>query len=341
MLTPPAEGDAADTKRKAVQAGLDEALLEKRRRSSDPAKTLTANGFVVGEIIGHGAFSIVKKAYWTQGNSYVAIKIMSKATASQMMLEKYVPRELDIIRDVRHENIIRFLEVIETTMRYYIVMQYAEKGSFLRLLRTEGRVAEVRARNYFSQLLCAVQYLHNNGIAHRDIKCDNVTLDAEDRVKLIDFGFSSRLWAAGNDHSTVNVEARLSSTYCGSYAYASPEILQFKPYDPISADIWACGVVLYALLFAKLPFTNDKSSSTVLKSIAKGVQFPSKVTVSDDVKYLLKQIFMPVKQRLTLAQVRRSVWFYVELQDAPYPADGKSTAGKNESPAIDALDNKK
>uniref|UniRef100_A0A182QVG3 Protein kinase domain-containing protein n=1 Tax=Anopheles farauti TaxID=69004 RepID=A0A182QVG3_9DIPT len=338
----PEEGADAVTTQTAVQKELDDALHERRRSSDSVSTTLATNGFVVGETIGKGAFSIVKKAYWSKANVHVAIKIMSKNSTSESFLKKYVPRELDIIRHVRHDNVIRYFELIETTMKYYIVMEYAEQGSFLELLRKKGRVGETRARKYYGELLSAVEYLHSNGIAHRDIKCENVTLDAQDRVRLIDFGFARRLWEAGKTPSNTQMKPSFSRTFCGSHAYASPELLHLEAYDPFPADIWACGVVLYALLFAKLPFENAKKVPTVLMSIAKGVQFPSGVAVSEDVKCLLKHIFKPVEDRITLAQMRRSLWFYAELENVPHPATAPSLTRDDESPASKKikLDNK-
>ncbi|XP_053672217.1 testis-specific serine/threonine-protein kinase 3 [Anopheles nili] len=301
---------------KETQEKLDTVLQENRRRSSDRPSTLEANGFFVQELIGRGTFSTVKKAYWLKKKKNVAIKIMSKSNTSDTFMLKYAPRELDIIRTVQHDNIIKFYEVIETTMRFYIIMDYAEKGSLLNLLREKKTLAESRVRTYYSQLIDAIEYIHKAGIVHRDIKCENVVLDSQDHVKLIDFGFACRLW----DQKTGQLNEMkpyLSQTFCGSHAYASPEILVFKPYNPIPADVWSSGVVLYALLFGRLPFTNGKDPKVLLKLIANGAKFPSDVVVSDNVQWLLNKIFVPATERMTVAQIRRFLRFCNE-------SDGKS-----------------
>ncbi|XP_035911105.1 testis-specific serine/threonine-protein kinase 3-like [Anopheles stephensi] len=296
-----------------AQTRLDEALQEKPR-TSDTVSTLAKYGYIVGDIIGQGAYATVKKAYWKKKRATVAVKIMSIAQAGTSFIEKCVPRELEVIHKLQHENIIHFYEYIETTMRFYIIMRYAENGSLLNLIRKEGRLAEARARRYYRELLDALQYMHSRGYAHRDIKLENLVLDGSDRLKLIDFGFACRLRDEDSASSgNIPQQPHLSETFCGSHAYASPEILRFKPYDPVPADIWASGVVLYSLLFGQLPFSNKRNVREMLKIIARGVQFPSTVRVSQEVKYLLKQIFVPVGQRLTGALIRRSLWFFIEL----------------------------
>ncbi|XP_049288178.1 testis-specific serine/threonine-protein kinase 4-like [Anopheles funestus] len=297
-----------------TQTRLDQALQENQHRTSDPVKTLAKSGYIVGDVIGQGTFATVKTAYWSKLKAKVAIKILSKTSASAHVAQKHVPRELEVIRTLRHPNIIHFYEIIETNMRYYIVMQYGENGTLLELMRTNRTLAEPRVRRYYGQIIGAIQYMHSCGFVHRDIKLENVVLDAKDQVKLIDFGFACRVRDEGTTLSSL-IEPYLSTTFCGSHAYASPEILQMKPYDPIPADIWASTVIIYALLFGRLPFTNSKNTKLLQQIIAKGVQFPSTITVTDEVKALMKQIFVPVRQRVTTAYILCSQWFLMELTE--------------------------
>ncbi|XP_053666040.1 testis-specific serine/threonine-protein kinase 4-like [Anopheles marshallii] len=297
-----------------TQARLDQALQEAQPRTSDPANTLAKSGYIVGETIGQGSFAVVKKAYWPRRNKTVAIKIMSKAQLKEQVLNKYVQRELDAIRSLRHEHIINFYEIIETNMRIYIVMQYAENGSLLQLVRMKTKLTEARVRRYYRQLIDAIHYMHSRFIAHRDIKLDNIVLDKNDQVKLVDFGFSCRVRHDGNDQSSL-VQPYLSESCCGSYAYASPEILYFTKHDPIPTDIWASGVVVYALLYGQLPFSNVKDAKIMREIIGRGVKFPSTVKVTDEAKLLLKQIFVPVAQRIPVEIIKRSLWFHLELTE--------------------------
>lgn len=168
-------------------------------------------------------------------------------------------------------------------------MQFAENGSILDLIHTERKLSESKACNLFRQLVAAVEYCHSMGVCHRDIKCENILLDENNTVKLIDFGFAKcykqMAKTAGEERlenllttqrrssilsnlSTIAHKKEknplLSDTYCGSYAYASPEILKGIPYDPFLSDVWAMGCVLYCMVCGRLPY-DDRIPSKLIK----------------------------------------------------------------------------
>lgn len=159
----------------------------------------------------------------------------------------------------------------------YIVMEYAESGSLLDIIRRDSYIDESRARKWFRQLVDSIDYCHERGVVHRwifnwcaknsivsslvsvrDIKCENLLMDSGYNVKLSDFGF------ARGHLKPKNGQLPLSETFCGSYAYASPEILRGIPYHPQQSDIWSTGVVLYAMVFGRLPF-DDANYNLLLK----------------------------------------------------------------------------
>lgn len=160
-------------------------------------------------------------------------------------------------------------------------MQFAHNGSILDLIHKERRLTEARACNFFRQIVAGLEYCHSQGVAHRDIKCENILLDENFVVKLIDFGFAKsfrdtpkstgqeRLETAISDLTKAvdtpkaDKNARLCETYCGSYAYASPEILKGIPYDPFTSDVWAMGCVLYAMVVGRLPFDDRKPAKLI------------------------------------------------------------------------------
>lgn len=108
-------------------------------------------------------------------------------------------------------------------------------------------MTELEGKIIFRQLIQAVGYLHQKGIAHRDLKLDNVLYDSQtQKIKLIDFGFS-----------VGTCRDKKSESYCGTPHYMDPDIAKKVPYSPFAADIWACGVILYICLVGKLPFFGD------------------------------------------------------------------------------------
>lgn len=131
-------------------------------------------------------------------------------------------------------------------------MEFTPHGSLLDLMAVKHVLNEHEASNYFRQLISALDFCHSKFIAHRDLKLENLLVFWENRLKIGDFGFSR--YFNTNDSSTT-----FSKTFCGSDAYISPEILHQKPYNPLLADIWACGVILFAMVYGRLPFEDSGS----------------------------------------------------------------------------------
>ncbi|XP_026729208.1 testis-specific serine/threonine-protein kinase 3-like isoform X2 [Trichoplusia ni] len=291
---------------------------------------LESHGYVLGRSIGSGSYATVKHtkrlrfpslrnrlereegwinqtkitlavATSDRHNCQVAIKIISKFQAPGDYLKKFLPREIEVVKGLKHENLIRFLQAIETTHRVYIVMEYAENGSLLDIIRKDQHIDEVRGRRWFRQLVEAVEYCHERGVVHRDIKCENLLMDHGLNIKLSDFGF-----ARGHMKPKNGVYA-LSETFCGSYAYASPEILKGVPYRPQDSDIWSMGVVLYAIVYGRLPF-DDTNYTQLLKQVQNKVSFPREPKVSTDCRKLITKILAPLKVRVKIPQILADTW---------------------------------
>ncbi len=206
------------------------------------ATVLEMHGYQVGKSIGSGSYANVKEAHSTKHKCKVAIKVISKKKAPEEFLEKFLPREINVIKVLRHPSIIQFYQCIETTNKLYIIMELAPKGDLLDILRERKTIDEPQAALWFSQLISGIEYIHDQGVVHRDLKCENVIFDAKLNLKIIDFGF------AREGMKPEGEKFLLSETYCGSYAYAPPEILTGTPYAPQMADIWSSGVVLFVMV---------------------------------------------------------------------------------------------
>ncbi|XP_026165242.1 serine/threonine-protein kinase MARK1 isoform X3 [Mastacembelus armatus] len=192
--------------------------------------------------IGKGNFAKVKLARHVLTGREVAVKIIDKTQLNPTSLQKLF-REVRIMKILNHPNIVKLFEVIETEKTLYLVMEYASGGEVFDYLVAHGRMKEKEARSKFRQIVSAVQYCHQRRIVHRDLKAENLLLDADMNIKIADFGFSNEF----------TLGSKLD-TFCGSPPYAAPELFQGKKYDGPEVDVWSLGVILYTLVSGSLPF---------------------------------------------------------------------------------------
>ncbi|KAL0271353.1 UNVERIFIED_CONTAM: hypothetical protein PYX00_008470 [Menopon gallinae] len=275
--------------------------------SSDVAKVLREEGYVIGKSIGEGSYCKVRVAYKSFDNGpdkKIACKMIDKRKASDDFVVKFLPRELGIIKRLSHPNIVSVFDVFEIDSIVFIFMEICEHGDLLDYIRNKGALPENRAKNLFRQIVSAVEYLHSLDIAHRDLKCENVLLAKRDLVKITDFGFAR--WCKNDDGQRI-----LSETFCGSAAYAAPEIIQGHAYNPKMYDIWSLGCVLYIMLTATMPFDDSNVAQMLEIQLTKSLTFPSKsqLLISPLAKKLVMHLLAPdVTRRATLAQITKSFW---------------------------------
>ena len=279
---------------------------------------LEQHGLNVGQTIGQGSYATVKSAFSTRHKCKVAIKIVSKKKAPEDYLHKFLPREINVVKVLRHPNLVCFLQSIETTSRVYLVMEIADNGDLLDYIKTNGSVAEPQAGIWWHQFVDGMEYCHSLGVVHRDLKCENLLLNKNNVLKITDFGF-----ARGNMKHPEPGRVVLSETYCGSYAYAPPEILRGIPYDPMLGDIWSMGIVLYTMVTGRLPY-DDTNHKVLLQQVQKPPGFPSSKKIPQDCKDLICRILQLAKRRINMAEIRETEWF---LRVAP--AKKKTAAGAN------------
>lgn len=227
------------------------------------------HGFSLGSNIGCGAFATVKTALYSKSSTdddqylRLACKIIDKTRTSMDYLKKFLPRELDILKQINHPNIIQVHSIFQRKQKIYIFMQNAEHGDLFQFIKINGPVKESCAKIWFNQIASAIRYLHSVNIVHRDLKCENILLSRHMNAKVSDFGFAKICDGQSPVGDTLTM-LNLSRTFCGSIAYAAPEILQNLPYDPRVADIWSMGVILFIMLFAAMPY-DDQSFSIIIK----------------------------------------------------------------------------
>uniref|UniRef100_A0A8C8S148 non-specific serine/threonine protein kinase n=1 Tax=Pelusios castaneus TaxID=367368 RepID=A0A8C8S148_9SAUR len=215
------------------------------------------------------------------------------------------------MKGLHHKNLVTFYQAIETTSRHYIIMELAPGGDVLEWVQSAGPCTEALAGRWFSQLTLGVAYLHGKGIVHRDLKLENLLLDKRENVKISDFGFSKQVVVppspASPSYSQLTGATPLSQTYCGSFAYACPEILLGLPYNPFLADTWSMGVILYTLAVAHLPF-DDTNLKRLLRETQREVVFPPHPPVAQECKELVHRLLRPAARRPTVLDLLQTPW---------------------------------
>nr|XP_020499319.1 serine/threonine-protein kinase MARK2 isoform X7 [Labrus bergylta] len=259
--------------------------------------------------IGKGNFAKVKLARHVLTGKEVAVKIIDKTQLNSSSLQKLF-REVRIMKMLNHPNIVKLFEVIETEKTLYLVMEYASGGEVFDYLVAHGRMKEKEARAKFRQIVSAVQYCHQKCIVHRDLKAENLLLDADMNIKIADFGFSNE-FTLGNK----------LDTFCGSPPYAAPELFQGKKYDGPEVDVWSLGVILYTLVSGSLPF-DGQNLKELRERVLRG-KYRIPFYMSTDCENLLKKflILNPSKRGSLEQQIMRDRWMnvgYDEEELKPY-----------------------
>nr|XP_013010948.1 serine/threonine-protein kinase SIK3 isoform X3 [Cavia porcellus] len=195
-----------------------------------------------------------------------------------------------------HPHIIRLYQVMETERMIYLVTEYASGGEIFDHLVAHGRMAEKEARRKFKQIVTAVYFCHCRNIVHRDLKAENLLLDANLNIKIADFGFSN-LFTPG----------QLLKTWCGSPPYAAPELFEGKEYDGPKVDIWSLGVVLYVLVCGALPF--DGSTLQNLRARVLSGKFRIPFFMSTECEHLIRHMLvLDPSKRLSMEQICKHKW---------------------------------
>uniref|UniRef100_A0A8D0AH76 non-specific serine/threonine protein kinase n=1 Tax=Sander lucioperca TaxID=283035 RepID=A0A8D0AH76_SANLU len=239
-----------------------------------------------------------------KGN-FAKVKLARHVLTGREVRQTNVPLSQQLFREVRimkllnHPNIVKLFEVIETEKTLYLVMEYASGGEVFDYLVAHGRMKEKEARAKFRQIVSAVQYCHQRRIVHRDLKAENLLLDADMNIKIADFGFSNEF----------TVGSKLD-TFCGSPPYAAPELFQGKKYDGPEVDVWSLGVILYTLVSGSLPF-DGQNLKELRERVLRG-KYRIPFYMSTDCENLLKKLLVlnPVK-RGSLEQIMKDHWMNV------------------------------
>ncbi|XP_040211731.1 serine/threonine-protein kinase 36 isoform X2 [Rana temporaria] len=217
------------------------------------------------DLIGEGSFGRVYKGRRRHSGEVVALKFIPKVGRSEKEL-RGLKREIQIMRDLCHPNIVRMLDSVETEREVVVVTEYAE-GELFQILEDDGNLSEDLVRDVSGQLVSALYYLHSHRILHRDMKPQNILLGKDGTVKLCDFGFAREL----------SLDTLMVRSIKGTPLYMSPELVLERPYDHRS-DLWALGCIVYELLVGTPPFYTHSIFQLVSIITQQPVRWPKEVS---------------------------------------------------------------
>ncbi|XP_055949798.1 calcium/calmodulin-dependent protein kinase kinase 2-like isoform X2 [Argiope bruennichi] len=270
--------------------------------------------------IGQGSFGIVKLAYNEEDNMHYAMKVLSKKKLMRRAgLYGRVPpirdgqktrvgplaqiyTEIAILKKLNHPNVVKLFEVLDDPDEdnLYMVFELLQRGPVINV-PTSDPLPELKAWQYFRDIIMGIEYLHYQKIVHRDIKPSNLLLTDDDRIKISDFGVCNQF---------EGVDAFLSDT-AGTPAFVAPEVLKGtrEVYSGKALDIWQTGVSLYTFVYGDVPFQDPNILALYTKIKSSPVPFPDKYKVSERLKDLLSNMLeKDPKKRITLKAIKEHRW---------------------------------
>ncbi|XP_017668287.1 PREDICTED: serine/threonine-protein kinase BRSK2 isoform X5 [Lepidothrix coronata] len=255
--------------------------------------------------LGKGQTGLVKLGVHCVTCQKVAIKIVNREKLSESVLMK-VEREIAILKLIEHPHVLKLHDVYENKKYLYLVLEHVSGGELFDYLVKKGRLTPKEARKFFRQIISALDFCHSHSICHRDLKPENLLLDEKNNIRIADFGMAS-----------LQVGDSLLETSCGSPHYACPEVIRGEKYDGRKADVWSCGVILFALLVGALPFDDDNLRQ-LLEKVKRGV-FHMPHFIPPDCQNLLRgMIEVDASKRLTLEHIQKHIW-YIGGKNEPEP----------------------
>jgi len=245
--------------------------------------------------LGKGQTGLVKLGVHCVAGKKVAIKIINREKLSESVLQK-VEREIAIMKLIEHPHVLGLYDVYENKKYLYLVLEHVSGGELFDYLVKKGRLTPKEARRFFRQIISALDFCHSHSICHRDLKPENLLLDDKNNIKIADFGMAS-----------LQPDGSMLETSCGSPHYACPEVIRGEKYDGRRADVWSCGVILYALLVGALPFDDDNLRQ-LLEKVKRGVYHIPHFVPPECQSLLRGMIEVNPEKRMTLAEIHRHTW---------------------------------
>ena len=269
------------------------------KNDQNKEKDIKIGNYLIKKTLGKGTFGKVKLGIYLPKNRKVAIKILEKKRLKEEDDIIRLKREFEMLSQFNHPNVITVSEIFESNDAYFTVMEYCDGGELFNYIVKNKYLSEEKSAFFYYQLINGLEYIHSLGIVHRDLKPENLLLTQDEILKIIDFGLSN--------YFREN-QLELLETPCGSPCYASPEMLSGENYDGFKIDIWATGIILFAMLCGYLPFDHKDNDKLFMKILECKIQYPK--NLSKESKDLLKKILIPdPRRRISIPEIKKHPFY--------------------------------
>lgn len=269
--------------------------------------------YEMGEELGSGQFAIVRKCLQKGTGMEYAAKFIKKRrlpSSRRGVSREEIEREVSILREIRHPNIITLHDVFENKTDVVLILELVSGGELFDFLAEKESLTEDEATQFLKQILDGVHYLHSKRIAHFDLKPENIMLldkhAASPRIKLIDFGIAHRI-EAGSEFKNI----------FGTPEFVAPEIVNYEPLG-LEADMWSIGVITYILLSGASPFLGETKQETLTNISAVNYDFDEEYfsSTSELAKDFIRRLLVKdPKRRMTIAQSLEHSWIKVRRRE--------------------------
>lgn len=280
------------------------------------------------QLLGKGSFSSVYEYQNILTGENVACKVVNINTAISDSVYSHFRNEILIHSKINHASITQLKDILIDKDNIYIFLELCDGGNLNDMVQEFGGLTEEEAKHYFRQIIEALSFIHKMGVAHRDLKLENILITADDDIKLNDFGLCKQ--ANGDDPMM---------TVCGTLVYLAPEIISEKPYNGMKADIWSAGIALYAMIACHFPWVlpeglqpEQQMKETARQICSGNVALPDGIGV--ELQNLLGNLLnIDPDERPSAEEVLKHPWFAGYSDDCGY----ELAPNQNISHLVDSL----
>jgi len=279
-LSPSGDGDAAID---PVVANLDKPLTRLPEATSPQAvasnpfgeafkktnQSLSVDDYELLKVVGKGSFGKVMQVRKKDTGKIFAMKVLKKAQLVARKQVAHTKTERKVLEDISHPFVCHLKYAFQTDSKLYMILEYFNGGELFFHLKANGRFTEERARYYCAEIVLALECLHAHTIVYRDLKPENVLLDAEGHIRLVDFGLSKEGITPTN----------LTHTFCGTPEYLAPEVIHGGGYG-LPVDWWSLGTLLYEMLTGLPPFYNQNLHAMYERILRAKLHYPAYLSAS-------------------------------------------------------------